>query len=121
MDIEIAIAGRSREAELRSLHDWLLREPALRDSRVTHPVSTPPPEEMGVLSDVLVVALGSGGAGAALAGSLSVWLQTRVTGFTVRIRTTAGEVEVQARNVQDPEILIKSITTILSSQGDEPS
>ena len=76
---------------------------------------------MGALSDVLVVALGSGGMGAALAGSLSVWLRTRVNDLSLRVRTKQGEVELTASTTKNAEELIEAITTLVSSGGAEPA
>lgn len=76
---------------------------------------------MGALSDVLVVALGSGGMGVALASSLSVWLRTRVSDLSLRIQTKQGDVELTASNAKNPEALIEAITTLVSSGGTEPA
>jgi hypothetical protein len=76
---------------------------------------------MGALSDVLIVALGSGGLGVSLAASLSVWLRTRVGDLTLRVRTEQGEIELNARNAKDPEALIKAITPLVSSDGTHPA
>jgi Effector Associated Constant Component 1 len=62
---------------LRSLLDWLRHEDTLRGRVRT--VQTPVrPGEMGALDAALVVALGSGGAGAVLAASVSTWLSQPV-------------------------------------------
>jgi hypothetical protein len=79
------------------------------------------PGQMGAVSDVLVVALGSGGMGVALAGSLSVWLRTRVSDLNLRIRTQRGEGEVTANNTKDVEALLAAITGLVSQSGAEPA
>lgn len=121
MHVEIMVDGAARETELRSLHDWLLQEPGLRSSKVSQAVPTPSPGEMGALNDVLIVALGSGGAGTVLAGALSAWLQTRVTAFSLRIRTPAGEIEMETKNLEEIEALVEQIAAVLPSQGHEPA
>jgi Effector Associated Constant Component 1 len=76
---------------LRPLLDWLRHEDILRDRvRTAHaPVR---PGEMGVgMLDVLAVALGSGGAGAALATSVSTWLsQPRRADVTLTVTAKDG-------------------------------
>ncbi len=117
MDVEITLDGLDRLDELQSLEEWLLDDPGLVGCPVSRPAAAPTCGEMGALSDVLIVTLGSGGVGAALASSLSVWLRTRVSGLTVRIRTQQGEVELEARNVKDPEAVIDAISQVVSSSG----
>jgi len=121
MDVELTVGGLGFHDELTNLEDWLLEDPALAGCRITRPTGSPAPEEMGALSDVLVVALGSGGAGATLAGSLSVWLRTRVGDVTLRVRTPQGEAELAARNARDAEAMIASVSSLLSGSGTEPS
>ena len=121
MDVEISVGGPGRLGELESLEDWLLDEPGLAGCPVVRPVVTPEPGQMGAVSDVLVVTLGSGGMGVALAGSLSVWLRTRVSDLNLRIRTQRGEVEVTANNVKDAEALVAAINGLVSSSGAEPA
>jgi Effector Associated Constant Component 1 len=119
--VEIDVSGQQGEQQLRSLHDWLRNDPQLRFSRVTKPPPRIEPGHMGGVSDVLMIALGSGGAGVALVASLTAWLQTRVTNLTVRISTAAGKVEVKATTSQDPAKLLKQISTVLPVVGDDSS
>jgi Effector Associated Constant Component 1 len=121
MDIQVSIQSSGQLEELRNLEDWLLEEPGLAECPVTRPSAAPRPGEMGALSDVLVVALGSGGMGVALASSLSVWLRTRVSDLTLRIRTQSGEVELTARNTKDAEALIQAIISSPSASDSEPA
>jgi len=112
--VELSIDGPDRLEELASLEDWLLNEPSLTDCPVTRPPAIPGRGDMGALSEALIVALGSGGTGAALAGSLSVWLSTRVSDLTLRIRTAKGEVQFKARSSKDAKELIEAITPLVS-------
>ena len=110
MNVQLTLSGESSYlAELKNLEDWLLDEPQLSGCPVTRQPATPKPGEMGALSDVLVVALGSGGMGAAFASSLSVWLRSRVADLSIRVRTERGEVEVHARNLHNAEALIGQV------------
>jgi hypothetical protein len=121
MDVELTVRGHGYFEELKSLQDWLLDDPELAGCPVTRPAATPELGEMGALSDVLVVALGTGGAGTALASSLVVWLRTRVGDITLRVRTPAGEAELVARNARDAEAVIASVASLLSGSDTEPS
>jgi Effector Associated Constant Component 1 len=121
MNVEVSIDDPDQLDAVASLEDWLLNEPDLMGCPVTRLRATPKPGEMGALSDVLVVALGSGGMGVALARSLSVWLSTRVGQFPVRIRTANGEVEFRARNAEDAKALIEAITPLVSGSDSQPA
>jgi hypothetical protein len=119
MEVHVSLGGGQGDlADLKNLEDWLLNDPLLAGCAVTRPVAAPEPGQMGAVSDVLVVALGSGGAGAALASSLSVWLRTRVGDLSVRIRTDQGEVEVRTHNVRDAESLIRQVVPLVP--GSDP-
>jgi hypothetical protein len=76
LTIQIRFPDDSSGRELSELRSWLLLEPALR-GRVTLVPAAPDPEKLGGVWDALAVALGSGGAGAALSGALSAWLARR--------------------------------------------
>jgi hypothetical protein len=121
MNVEVSIGGPDRLDELTNLEDWLLNEPQLTGCPVTRPPAAPKPGQMGALSEVLIVALGSGGMGVALARSLSVWLSTRVSELPVRIRTSRGEVEFKARNAEDAKALIDAVIPLVSSSDTEPA
>ena len=76
---------------------------------------------MGAVSDVLVVALGSGGTGAVLAGALAMWLRTRVNDLTIHIRTANGDLEYKAHSSKDPNDLISAIRTLVPGNGAGPA
>jgi hypothetical protein len=122
MDVEISVSDPGLNPRtLKNLQDWLLNEPALVDCRITRPPAIPEPGQMGALSEVLVVALGSGGSAAALAGSLSVWLSTRVNDLTFTFRNRNGEVKFHARSTTDAKELIEAITPLVSDSDARPS
>jgi len=121
MNVEVSIGGPDHLDELTNLEDWLLNEPQLMGCPVTRPPAAPEPGQMGALSEVLVVALGSGGMGVALARSLSAWLSTRVSELPVRIRTSRGEVEFQARNVEDAKAFIDAVIPLVSGSDTKPA
>jgi hypothetical protein len=109
MELALSVSGPDQIHELASLEEWLLDDPELRACRIDRKAPELRPGEMGGISDVLIVALGSGGAGAALATSLSIWLRTRVDRVSVRLKTDKGEIEVQASGTGDVADQVKKI------------
>lgn len=108
------------EAGLRSLLDWLQHEDELR-GRVALERKAARPGEMGGLVDVLVVALGSGGAGAVLAQSLSTWIGQRRADLRLTI-TSDGRtrtVELDGKRVPDVQALIREVGGLLGDQEPE--
>jgi hypothetical protein len=114
MNLSVSVSGPDQIAELASLEDWLIEDPELRQCTIARQVPSPRPGQMGGVSDVLIVALGSGGAGAALATSLSIWLRTRVDRVTVRLKTDKGEIEVRANGTGE---VADQVRKIIGSSG----
>jgi hypothetical protein len=121
MNVELTVGGPDSLSDLTNLEDWLLNEPELTNCPVSRPPAVPEPGQMGALTDVLVVALGSGGMGVALARSLSVWLNTRASDLTLRVRTPKGEIEFKGRSAEDAKALIDAVTPLVSGSDLEPS
>ncbi|NDZ77081.1 hypothetical protein G3I19_00795 [Streptomyces sp. SID10853] len=119
MSARVRIAeGHDVAAELASLHQWLAREDALR-GRVRIEQRPIGAEHMGALADTLVVAVGSGGAGAVLARSVSVWLQQRRSDVTVEVTSPTGDkVTVAARRVPDAQAVIETVLHPPAAGGD---
>jgi hypothetical protein len=116
--VQIRVSGEEEELrELASLEDWLLDDPALRGCRTSLEAMPPGASDMGALSEVLIVALGSGGMGAALAASLTTWLRTRVSHVRIRIQTERGEIELDAKAAADPERMSEAVTKIIGESG----
>lgn len=110
--------GEAAETHLVSLRDWLAAEEALR-GRVELLTRTPQPGQMGAALDVLAVALGSGGAGAVLARSLSTWLVQRRADVTVHVSRGDGrKVTVEVRRTSDPQAVIGAVGELLEG-GEE--
>lgn len=98
---------------LVSLRDWLAEEEPLR-GRVELRAQRPRPGEMGAALDVLAVGLGSGGAGAVLAQSLSTWLVQRRADVIVRLTRKDGQgVTVEVRRSSDPLAVISAVRQLL--------
>lgn len=74
MRARIALSGGDDVGERAALWDWLHDEPELRGG-IAWEKPPPDPTHLGGAMEVLTVALGSGGAGVALAKSLVTWLQ----------------------------------------------
>lgn len=120
MEARIVVGGDEAE-ELTSLEDWLWQDPDLRSVQLRREQKAPAPGQMGSLADVLIVTLGSGGAGAALAASLSVWLRTRVSQVSVRIRTARGELEFNAHNSHQTRELLDILVPVMTDDESRPT
>jgi hypothetical protein len=104
--------------EWSSLYAWLQLDDEFR-GRVRTVAAKRPAGAMGGIVDTLVVALGSGGAVAVLATSLSAWMSARRTRICVDL--SVGEkirrVEIDASNASDAERLL----TAMLDRTDEAS
>ncbi|MGK5741390.1 effector-associated constant component EACC1 [Micromonospora sp. URMC 103] len=110
----LRLSASNGRDHLTSLLDWLRREDELR-GRVRLEQPPPRPGEMGALTDALVVALGSGGAVAVLAGSLSTWLSQRGTSVEVQITGPDGrQLIVRAQRARDLPALVREVEALLS-------
>jgi hypothetical protein len=115
LDVRI-ISASDREAEVRSLYDWLRSEQDLHGSVVG---LAPPPVrdgELGAGLDIVTVALGSGGTVSVLAGSLGVWLRNRGTDLTFEISGPKGRIFVDAKRVGNPKELIETIVAAVGGE-----
>jgi hypothetical protein len=111
---QLTLSIVDRPDEVRSLLGWLRREDGLRGRVDLKHVDPPVDGQMGSVLDVLTVALGSGGAGAVLAGSLSTWLTSRRPDVRVTITGRHGrEIEVDGRRVPDVAELIREIERLI--------
>jgi hypothetical protein len=95
--------------ELSSLQDWLAHEPELRAQ--VRPVRPPPVDgQLGAATEVLAVAVGTGGAMSVLAASLKSWLsQPRRADVRVTILAPDGRlIEVDAKRVENVEAVLRA-------------
>ncbi len=76
---------------------------------------------MGGVLDVLMVALGSGGAVAALATSVSTWLsQPRRADVKLTVTAESGRhIELDARRIRDPAVLLREVERLLRPESPE--
>lgn len=104
MEADLEVSGGDEANELADLWEWMRVERDL--AGMVRLVPHPPSEgELGGAFDVLVVALGSGGAVAALASSLTAWLKTRRSDVTVTIKTAKGSATVGVHNAAKDQVL----------------
>ncbi|TMU92801.1 hypothetical protein [Streptomyces sp. DASNCL29] len=101
MRIDVAVTGG--EAELRSLHDWLRRDPGTRHGAQVELVrAEPSPGQMGVLTDVLQLITDNAWSAASFALALSTWRQTRPHGRRITVRR--GDLTVDIDGGGDAEL-----------------
>ena len=106
MGLEISVPGHHDVvSELLSLRDWLRADYAF-DGTAELPTAAPATGEMGAVSEVLNVATSPETVEAFLA-AVSVWLKTRKSNVTIRIRDGELETEMTATNVDDPKWFAK--------------
>lgn len=96
MDVQIAVTG---EESLDALRRWLNKDPDLL-KQIRNQGTPPGPGRLGTL-EVLVAAVGQGGAATALASALVAWLRRRVGDVEITVRRPdGGEITLTARNVR---------------------
>lgn len=112
MEARIRIVGGTGE-ELAALGAWLGDEDALRGRvrAVTRPIGQ---RELGPVTELLTVALGTGGAGTVLASSLKTWLQTRRTAAKIVVETAERSVTVDIQTLDELGPLLEQML-----QGDD--
>jgi hypothetical protein len=108
MDVRLLIEGADPVGGLEALALWLRQEPELR-SRVKLEETAPAAGELGAVAEVLVAALGSGGAVSALAVSLRGFLsQPRRSDVRIIVEGPGGRrMALDAKRVGDVEGLVR--------------
>ncbi|WP_440103594.1 effector-associated constant component EACC1 [Streptosporangium sp. H16] len=97
MDIVVTTdAGADR---LRELYAWLAEEVEIR-GRMRVIERPPPPGGLGPMAEGLQLALGSGGAVAALSGVVIAWLRSRPGEISVKITKGKNQLEVTSKGVK---------------------
>lgn len=100
MTYRLSIEGHTDSDDLRSLSSFLAQEPQLR-GRLQLVDSLPPAGSLGAVTDVVMVAVGSGGALTALTGAAAVWLQSRGSAIKIRLQDSSGRsAEIDADKVK---------------------
>ncbi len=104
MDADVVVSGGKNGEELTDLWEWIRGERVLAGSvRLLRRPSRE--DELGSAFDTLAVAVGSGGAITALAGSLTAWLKTRRADVAVSITTEAGTVSLHVSDAASDLVL----------------
>jgi hypothetical protein len=108
MDVRLSVAGADPVGSLEEVASWLSQEPELR-GRVKPVAAVPAVGELGAVAEVLVAALGTGGAVSALAASLRGFLsQPRRSDVRITVEGPDGRrVELEAKRVENVEILVR--------------
>lgn len=113
-ELQLTIQGSDVET-LLALRDWLAAEDVMRGRLQLRrrPVAV---GQMGGALDMLVVALGSGGAGAVLAESLSTWLSQRRTDVIVTVSDSRGrKLTLDVKRARDPQTVIREMHSLLEA------
>ncbi|MFE3188030.1 hypothetical protein ACFXHA_03420 [Nocardia sp. NPDC059240] len=104
MTARIRLVGGNAQSELTDLMAWLSREDEFR-GRVSVEQPVVRPGDMGAVVDVLVVAVGAQGLGAALAASLTVWIKHRRPSAEIEItRGAHRSVTITVTDLPAPEV-----------------
>ncbi|GAU65857.1 putative hypothetical protein [Streptomyces sp. NBRC 110611] len=104
MQAYIRLTGETAPAELTGLTEWLSREGEFRGrTAVGRPEVRP--DQMGGITEVVIVALGAQGAGTMLAASLSVWIRHRRPSADIEVTGPDGRsVKVSLRNAPEEDV-----------------
>jgi hypothetical protein len=108
--IDLCADSSADETVLEDLGNWLSNEFELRGA-VRRNGARPEVGKMGAASDLLSVALASGGAITVFAASLRVWFaQPRRSDIRLKITTAAGDmIEIDAKRVYNVEALLQAV------------
>lgn len=110
MDAQISMTHGSAD-QMAALGQWLNQEDELR-GRV-HTARAPIGEtELGSVTELLTVALSSGGAGTVLATSLKTWLLTRKTTAKITVRCAGRTVSVDLQTVDEVAPMLEQILNV---------
>ncbi|MEV4314292.1 hypothetical protein [Actinocrispum sp. NPDC049592] len=104
MDVLISVDGGDEVQEFADLWNWLRTQRELVGA-VREVRSEPGETDLGGVADVLMVALGSGGAGVVLAQSLTAWIRTRRPTITLKVKTPTKTIDLTASNIDAHDVL----------------
>ena len=107
MDASIRVIGGDADV-VGSLAEWLASERELRGA-VRTVASRIGETQLGAVTEIITVALGSGGAGSVLASSLITWLRTRPTRAKFLIKSGDRSVELDIRTLEDVRPLLEQM------------
>jgi hypothetical protein len=109
MNVRLTL-NESDAEKLQELREWLLNESELR-GQIKTPSAQPDSNQMGVLGDALIVAVGSGGALSVLFASLKAWFaQPKRSDVRIEVRTEDGrQIILSAARVSRPEEIVREV------------
>lgn len=100
MNVTVTLPGADAD-ELRSLYRDLSHEFDLR-GRITFQESATPSGHLGGIADVLVVTLGSSGAGVTLASATVAWVRNRASDVVCKLtREDGSTAELSAKRIRN--------------------
>jgi len=118
-ELHFAIDGDNADRYFQSLYSWLANENDFR-GQVNARQQPIRPGEMGGVIDVLVVALGSGGAGAVLARSVTTWLTQTRADITLTIKSREGtQIKIDVNRAKDAEGVIREIGELIEKSDNQ--
>lgn len=107
MEALIQIVGGDAD-DVGSLAEWLVGEREFRGAVRT--IDSPIEEDqLGSVTELITVALGSGGAGSLLASSLITWLKTRPTQARLVVKSGERSIELDVRTLEDVRPLLEKV------------
>ncbi|MCC3767597.1 hypothetical protein [Streptomyces sp. UNOC14_S4] len=115
MDVRVQLADGD-STDTAALWHWLSAERELR-GRVSQVPSPIRETDLGSVTDLLTVAVGTGGAGTVLAGSLITWIRSRRTAAKITIEASGKRVTLDIATAQDIYPLLQQL---LEHGIDEP-
>ncbi|MGK5546688.1 effector-associated constant component EACC1 [Streptomyces sp. URMC 127] len=120
-ELSLSAEGEGAQEHLRVLFEWLTREDQLRGD-LTLRREPAVPGQMGGMLEALAVTVGSSGAVAVLARSLSVWLVQRKSDVRITVKSPSGrQVMVDVRRARDPQAVIQDIAALIEKAESEPT
>jgi xanthine dehydrogenase iron-sulfur cluster and FAD-binding subunit A len=104
MEVLLSVSGGNEVDEMASLWSWLRTQRELMGA-VRGVREGPGETDLGGAVDVLVMTLGTGGAGAVLAQSLTAWLRTRKPTVSITVKTKSGTTTINASNIDADDVM----------------
>jgi hypothetical protein len=113
MEIEVQLDGiDATEQTTFALQDWL-RQERIAGLKIEPKRGTPKPGEMGAeLMTILSIVLAAP-AIVQLVRSIHVWIQTRKPKVSLKVKTGATEVTINAENIDNQEAFVENVLSSL--------
>ena len=100
MHLSYVVHVNASQDDLLSLAQFLSQESELR-GRVTPVPAVPVRGQMGSVTDVIQIAVGSGGALAVMTSAITAWLKNRGSDITIRVSGPGGRcIEMAGRRLR---------------------